>query len=378
MDSIPFHKCDYLLNAQEALQSTLELDKASGDGPWTQKCRKRLEDLYRTPVLLTPSCTAALEMSAFLSDIKEGDEVILPSFTFSSTASAFALRGARLIFVDVEPKTLNVSPAAVESAITKNTRAIICMHYGSVSCDMAALVKISKDAHCILVEDAAQCIGASYKDTPLGSIGDFGTLSFHATKNLGCGEGGALILGNPKHLERAEMIREKGTNRSQFLRGEVDKYTWRDIGSSYLPSEFQMAVLDSQLDYLEQITAGRLRAWSAYKEFFSTFKFKNRITLTELPEYAKHNAHLFSLRLESEALRDQLREHLLENNIQSVTHYVPLHSSPAGMKYGEFRGEDRYTTSESSKLLRLPLFATLTDSNIEKVCHTVESFFEKN
>ncbi|KTD24350.1 aminotransferase [Legionella lansingensis] len=342
--------------------------KLCGDGPFTKKCEQWLEQHSRVKkALLTPSCTAALEMAALLIDIRPGDEVIMPSYTFVSTANAFVLRGATIVFVDIRPDTMNIDENKIEEAITPNTKAIVPVHYAGVACEMDSIMAIAKKHQLYVIEDAAQGVVATYKGQPLGSIGHLGCYSFHETKNYTAGgEGGALLINDEQFVARAEIIREKGTNRSQFLRGQVDKYTWRDIGSSFLPSELQAAYLYAQLKAAELINDRRLLLWSQYHEAFESLESIG-IERPVIPQDCIHNAHMYYLKLATNKKREQFIEHMKAREIQTPFHYVPLHSSPAGLKYGRFSGKDCFTTVESKKLVRLPLWYNLPLSDLELI-----------
>jgi len=352
--------------------------RTSGDGEFTQKCSALLEKLTGTKkVLLTTSCTHALEMAALLCDIQPDDEVIMPSYTFVSTANAFVLRGAKIVFVDIRPDTLNIDENLIEAAITDKTRAIVPVHYAGVSCEMDKIMDIAQKYHLFVVEDAAQAVGASYKGKPLGTIGDFGTFSFHETKNISCGEGGALLINakNAEYIERAEIIREKGTNRSKFFRGQIDKYTWVDCGSSYLPSELNAAYLLAQLECVEEINRNRLQSWRLYHERLQPLVREKRLEIAEISPDCEHPAHMFWIKLQNLAERTQLIAFLKERGISAMFHYVPLHSAAAGERFGRFCGEDRYTTAESERILRLPMYFGLTAEEVETVVLAIEEFF---
>lgn len=358
------------------LQQVISNQKQSGDGSYTKKCHQFLETKFNChKALLTTSCTAALEMAAILVDIKEGDEVIVPSYTFVSTANAFVLRGAKIVFVDIRPDTMNIDESKIEAAITQKTKAIVPVHYAGVSCEMDKIMEIANRYNLIVIEDAAQGVMSSYKGKYLGTIGHLGCYSFHDTKNYSAGEGGALLVNDPSFEERAEIIREKGTNRSLFIRGQVDKYTWYDVGSSYLPSELNAAFLLAQLDHAEDINKDRLTSWSYYKMLLTPLKEKGYIELPTIPDNIEHNAHMFYVKLKNIEERAELIQYLKEKNIQSVFHYIPLHSSIAGEKFGVFHGEDQFTTVESEKLLRLPMFYKLERSQIQSVCEAISEFF---
>lgn len=358
------------------LKKVLLSGELAGDYAFTKKCHAWLEKHSRTSnVLLTTSCTHALEMAAILIDIKEGDEVIMPSYTFSSTANAFILRGAKIVFVDIRPDTMNIDEALIKQAITKRTKAIIPVHYAGVGCEMNTILKIAENNGLYVIEDAAQGMMSSYKNKPLGSIGDIGVYSFHETKNYVSGEGGAIILNNDKFKKRAEIIREKGTNRSQFFRGEVNKYSWQDIGSSYLPSELNAALLLSQLEMAEQITKNRLKSWDAYYRQLVPLAENGNIDIQKIPDRCEHNGHMFYIKLKNLNVRTAMINYLRKNSIYAVFHYIPLHSSKAGKKYGRFCGNDRFTTLESEKLMRLPLYFGITNDEILYICEKVKAFF---
>lgn len=351
--------------------------KLSGDGSFTKKCNLWFEEKFHSPkALLTTSCTHALEMAAILADIKSGDEVIAPSFTFVSTVNAFVLRGATIVFVDIRPDTMNIDENLIEEAITEKTKAIIPVHYAGVSCEMGKIMELAKKYNLYVIEDAAQGVMSTYKGKALGAIGDFGTYSFHETKNYTMGEGGALLIQNKDYIGRAEVIREKGTNRSKFFRGEIDKYSWVDLGSSYLPSELNAAYLFAQLEESEKINQDRLSSWNKYFEGLSTLSKKNIIELPFIPEECSHNAHMFYIKCYNIEERTNLIKFLKERGICSVFHYVPLHSSEAGLKYSRFIGEDKYTTKESERLLRLPLYYGILKDDIEYIVSSIYKFYK--
>ena len=357
-------------------QAILDNKKICGDGPFTKKCSEWLIDKTETKkALLTTSCTHALEMAAILCDIKEGDEVIAPSYTFVSTVNAFVLRGAKIVFVDIRPDTMNIDENLIESAITEKTKAIIPVHYAGVACEMDKIMEIAKKYNLYVIEDAAQGVMSTYKGKQLGTIGDMGTYSFHETKNYSMGEGGALLIENKEFIERAEIIREKGTDRSKFFRGQVDKYSWVDIGSSFLPSEINAAYLYAQLEEAEKINNDRLKSWNLYYEGLSELKDKGLIELPIIPKECEHNAHMFYIKLKNLNERTKLINYLKERGIDSVFHYVPLHSAKAGIAFGRFHGEDRYTTKESERILRLPLYYGLKDTDVEKVVSSIKEYF---
>ena len=364
-------------NEEVYIRDAIKLRKICGDGTYTKLCDKWLEEKSGAKkVLLTTSCTHALEMAALLIDVKAGDEVIMPSFTFVSTADAFILRGATAVFVDIRPDTMNIDESLIEAAITKRTKAIAPVHYAGVSCEMDVIMDIARRHGLKVVEDAAQGILSTYKGKPLGTIGDYGCYSFHETKNLSMGEGGAILLNDESSIEQAEIIREKGTNRSKFFRGEIDKYTWVAAGSSYLPSELNAAYLYAQLQKAEEINNDRMQSWNLYYEMLKPLKDRGAIELPTVPQHCKHNAHMFYLKTDNLNVRTRLLEYLKANGIGAVFHYVPLHSSPAGIKYGRFAGEDKYTTRESERLVRLPMYYGLSREQIEYVCEKINAFYK--
>lgn len=358
-------------------EAILKNKRLNGDGPFTLKCSQWFENNFSAlKILLTTSCTHALEMAAILSDIKEGDEVIMPSFTFVSTADAFALRGAKIKFVDIRPDTLNIDETLIKNAINENTKVIVPVHYAGVGCEMDTIMGIAKKHKLIVVEDAAQGVMSKYKGQYLGTIGDFGAYSFHETKNYTMGEGGAILINDKKYIERAEVIREKGTNRAQFFRGHVDKYSWIDIGSSYLPSEMNVAYLYSQLEQASEINDARLKVWETYYDGLSELQDKSILQLPIIPQDCSHNAHMFYIKTKDLEERTQLMDYLNTSGIKAIFHYVPLHSSLAGQKYGEFVGEDVYTTKESERLLRLPLFYGIEEDKINYIISKIKMFYK--
>lgn len=374
---IPFNKTFIAGRELFYVAQAVEHGEIKGDGPFTKKCSEWIEQKMNIQkCLLTHSCTGALELAALLLDIKEGDEVILPSFTFASTANAFALRGARLVFVDISPRTFNVTPEAIEQAITERTKAICVVHYAGVACDMEKIQAISQRYKVPIVEDAAHGVMATYKGEFLGSLGDLGTFSFHETKNYCCGEGGALLINNAKYIERAEILREKGTNRSQFFRGEVDKYSWVDIGSSYLPSEIVAAYLYGQLEQAEEINRERLRLWNRYYDRLSAIPDRGLLKLPIVSEACGHNAHMFYVLLPDIETREAVRSFLQEKGCSAVFHYVPLHSSVAGSRFGN-NPDLPVTDNVSARLLRLPLFCGLSDDDVDYVCQSLREAIEK-
>jgi dTDP-4-amino-4,6-dideoxygalactose transaminase len=367
---IHFNKPPLTGNEEKYVLEAMKSLKISGDGAFGKRCQEWFEKRYACPkTLLTPSCTHALEMAALLLEIKEGDEVIMPSYTFVSTADAFALRGAKIVFVDIHPETMNIDERLIEAAITPKTKAIVPVHYAGVGCNMDAIMDIANRHNLFVVEDAAQGFESTYKGKPLGTIGHLGAFSFHETKNVTSGgEGGLLLINDERFSHRAEIIREKGTNRSQFFRGMVDKYGWMDIGSSYLPSELQAAYLWGQLEMVDVIQTYRLNAWKNYYERLEPLAKRGIIELAFIPDECQHNAHMFYLKVKDLAERTALLEKFKEVNIGAVFHYVPLHSAPAGIKFGRMFGEDLYTTKESERLIRLPLYYGITLEEIDAVC----------
>ena len=350
--------------------------KICGDGPFTHRCNEWIEQKTGTAkALLTTSCTHATELAALLSDIKEGDEVIMPSYTFVSTADAFVLRGAVPVFVDIRPDTMNIDENLIEAAITDKTRAIVPVHYAGVSCEMDKIMALAKKYDLVVIEDAAQGIMSTYKGKALGTFGDFGCFSFHETKNYSMGEGGALLIRDPENVERAEIIREKGTNRAKFFRGQIDKYTWVDAGSSYLPGDMNAAYLMAQLDMADEIFEDRMRSWNLYYELLAPLAEEGKIELPYIPEHCTHNAHLFYIKAKDLKERSELIRFLKENGIQSVFHYIPLHTAPAGLRFGRFHGEDEYTTKESERLARLPMFYGLKEEQVRYITDKIKEFY---
>ncbi|MCA1060852.1 dTDP-4-amino-4,6-dideoxygalactose transaminase [Rossellomorea aquimaris] len=373
---IPFNKPPVTGKEVNYIKQAVEFQKLSGDGVFTKHCHNWFETNFDTPkALLMTSCTHALELAAILIDIQPGDEVIAPSYTFVSTVNAFVLRGAKIVFVDIRPDTLNIDESLIEAAITDKTKAIIPVHYAGVACEMDTIMSIAKRHNLYVIEDAAQGVMATYKGKALGTIGDFGCFSFHETKNYTMGEGGALLVQNENFQERAEISREKGTNRSKFLRGQVDKYTWVDVGSSYLPSELNAAYLYAQLEEAEKININRLEIWEYYYEGLKGLSDIGWIELPTVPKDCKHNAHMFYIKCRDIKERTALIEFLKENGVQTTFHYIPLHSSNAGMKFGYFSGEDHFTTKESERLLRLPMFYGLENQEISKIIKLINRFY---
>lgn len=370
---INFNVPPYIGKEKEYISKAIDNRKICGDGEFTKKCHKWFEKKIKSNILLTTSCSHALDMAAILSNIKEDDEVIMPSFTFVSTADAFVLRGAKVVFVDIRPDTMNIDEKLIEEAITEKTKVIVPVHYAGVACEMDTIMDIAKRHNLIVVEDAAQGVMSEYKGQPLGTIGDYGCYSFHETKNYSMGEGGALICKNYDNYERAEIVREKGTDRSKFYRGQVDKYTWREAGSSFLPSDINAAYLYAQLEKADEINNARLHSWDLY---YQNLKDIPQIELPYVPKECKHNAHMFYIKTKDMHERTKLINYLKENNIASVFHYIPLHTSPAGIRYGRFYGEDKYTTKESERLLRLPMYYGLKNEEIENICNKIKEFYE--
>ena len=361
----------------EYIKDAIARHKICGDGEYTKKCDSWLEEKTGTAkALLTTSCTHATEMAAILCDIQPGDEVIMPSFTFVSTADAFVLRGAIPVFVDIRPDTMNIDEKLIEAAITEKTKVIVPVHYAGVACEMDYINEVAKRHQLLVVEDAAQGVMSTYKGKALGTIGDFGCYSFHETKNYSMGEGGALLIRNPEYIEYAEINREKGTNRSKFFRGQIDKYTWVEAGSSYLPSELNAAYLYAQLELADRINESRLACWNRYYELLKPLADQGKIELPTVPEGCVHNAHMFYIKAkdlkERTAFIDFMKK---EKQIGVVFHYIPLHSSPAGIKFGRFVGEDKYTTRESERLVRLPMYYGLKPEDVDEICEAVKEFY---
>ena len=373
---IPFNVPPCTGHELKYIAEAIDAHKICGDGAFTKKCNKWLEERFGAhKVLLTTSGTTALDMASLLCELQPGDEVILPSFTFSSTANAFAIYGAKLVFVDIRPDTMNIDETKIEAAITDRTRVIVAMHYAGVACEMDAIMDIARRHGLLVIEDAAQAVMSSYKGRPLGTIGDVGCYSFHETKNYSMGEGGAVVVNNPAFVERAEILREKGTDRARFFRGQVDKYTWVDIGDSFLPSELNAAYLWAQLEMADEINENRLNSWNAYRAAFRDLADAGRLELPTVPEGCVHNAHMFYLKCRDLTERTALIRFLKERDILAVFHYVPLHSAPAGLKYGRFCGEDVFTTRESDRLVRLPLYYGLTREDQARVVAAVRDFY---
>jgi len=376
---IPFNKPCYTGNEDKYVLDSMKSLHISGNGPYTKKCEEWFENRLKCKrALLTPSCTHALEMAAILIDVKPGDEVIMPSYTFVSTANAFVLRGAKIVFVDIRPDTMNIDENLIEDAITKRTKAICVVHYAGVGCEMDKIIEIVNKHNLYVIEDAAQGMMAEYNGKPLGTIGNLGAFSFHETKNYtSAGEGGLLIVNDDKFIERAEIIREKGTNRSQFFRGMVDKYTWVDIGSSYLMNDVSATYLWGQLEAAEEINEFRLSVWNRYYNGLLELKKEGFIELPTIPKHCRHNGHIFYIKVKNLNIRTKLLNFLKEQGIWAVFHYVPLHSSPAGQRYGRFHGVDKFTTKESERLIRLPLFFNIKDEEIDYVIESIYRFFKR-
>ena len=375
---IHFNVPPFFGTEEEKIHEVIQRRKICGDGEFTKKCNQWIEENTGcSKALLTTSCTHAIEMAAILSRIQPGDEVIMPSYTFVSTANAFALRGAKIIFVDIRPDTMNIDENLIEEAITEKTKAIAPVHYAGVGCEMDKILDIAGKYGLFVIEDAAQGVKAFYKGKALGGFGNFGCFSFHETKNYSMGEGGALLINDEKYIDEAEIIREKGTNRSQFWRGKVDKYRWVDIGSSYLPSELNAAYLYAQLENADVIFNDRMNSWKHYYEGLKELESDGKISLPYIPEYCSHNAHMFYIKVKNNEERSKLINYLKGKDIETVFHYVPLHSAPAGLKFGSFHGEDRFTTKESERLLRLPMYYKLSSDDIDLVISSIKEFFAK-
>ncbi len=373
---INFNEPILVEKAFDYVREAINNKKLSGDGEFTKKCNQWIENWSGSPkALLTTSCTHATEMAAILSDIQAGDEVIMPSYTFVSTADAFVLRGAKVKFIDIRPDTMNMDENFIEAALTDKTKAIVPVHYAGVGCEMDTIIEIAKEKGLVVIEDAAQGVKSTYKGKALGAIGDYGCYSFHETKNYSMGEGGAITIQREDKIELAEIIREKGTNRSKFFRGQIDKYTWVEAGSSYLPSELNAAYLYAQLEIADEIFENRMNIWNSYHDAFRELAESGKIDLPYIPETCTHNAHMFYIKAKDLDERSRLITYLKENEIYAVFHYIPLHSAPAGRKYGEFVGEDKFTTKESERLLRLPLYYGMSQVDVDKVIEKVWDFY---
>ena len=375
---IPFNVPTCFGGEYEFIRQAIDSHKICGDGPFTKKCNAWMEEHFDAQkALLTTSGTTALDMAMLLCDVQPGDEVILPTYTVSSTATAAVMVGAKLVFVDVRPDTMNIDETKIEAAITDKTKVIIVMHYAGVACEMDAIMEIAKRRGLLVVEDAAQGVMSTYKGKALGTIGDFGCYSFHETKNFSMGEGGAILINNPQYNERAEILREKGTNRSRFFRGQVDKYTWVDKGDSFLPSELNAAYLWAQLLHADEITEDRMKTWNSYRKALFPLVESGRIVIQHIPNECRHNAHMYYLKLRDLEERTAFIDWMKENGVCCVFHYVPLHSSPAGTRFGRFSGKDLFTTLESNRLVRLPLYYGMTQKDREKVISCTLAFFTK-
>ena len=373
---VPFNKAPFTGDEFEYIRQAISANKISGDGRFTKLCNKMMEDRFGAQkVMLTTSGTSALDMAAVLCGFKPGDEVILPSYTFSSTATAMVLGGAKLVFVDVRPDTMNIDEKKIERAVTDKTKAIVCVHYAGVACEMDTILDIAKRHGLKVIEDAAQAVMSTYKGRALGTIGDFGCFSFHETKNYSMGEGGAILINDPEYNERAEILREKGTNRSKFFRGQVDKYTWVDFGDSYLPSDINAAYLYAQLMHADEIFNDRMTLYNDYLKAFKPLADEGRIELQHIPEGCTHNAHMFYIKLKDLDDRTKFIEYMRDSGVMAVFHYVPLHSAPAGQKFGRFDGEDEYTTAESERLVRLPMYYNMDKKDKELVIDCALRYF---
>ncbi len=373
---INFNEPPYVGKEMDYMVQAVKNKKICGDGPFTKKCHSWMEEKFQAQkVLLTTSGTTALEMAAILCDLHEGDEVILPSYTFSSTATSIVLTGAKLVFVDVRPDTMNIDESKIEAAITEKTKVIMVVHYAGVACEMDTIMEIAKRHNLKVIEDAAQGVMSKYKGQYLGTIGDFGCYSFHETKNYSMGEGGALVINNAQYNEKAEILREKGTNRARFFRGQVDKYTWVDYGSSYLPSDLNAAYLYAQLERADEINADRLSTWNTYNRAFRQLAEEKRLELPYIPTECVHNAHMFYIKTRDLEERTNLIAFLRENGIVAVFHYIPLHSAPAGIKFGTFNGVDKYTTKESERLIRLPMYYKLSTTDCSYVIEKIKEYY---
>lgn len=374
---INFNEAPFIGKELDYIKQAIDNKKICGDGKFTKKCNEWLEERTNTQkALLTTSCTHALEMAAILTDVKEGDEIIAPSFTFVSTVNAFVLRGAKIVFVDIRPDTMNINEDLIEDAITEKTKVIIPVHYTGVACEMDKIMDIARRHNLYVVEDAAQGVMSTYKGKALGTIGDFGCYSFHETKNYSMGEGGAILIQNEDFIDRAEIIREKGTDRSKFFRGQIDKYSWVDIGSSYLPSELNAAYLYAQLEEANTINETRLKIWNLYFEGLQDLRKGGMIELPYIPKECKHNAHMFYIKVRDLETRSELIQYLKAKGVLSVFHYIPLHSATAGKEFGRFHGEDVYTTAESERLLRLPMYYSLTEDEVQYIVREIKGFYE--
>jgi dTDP-4-amino-4,6-dideoxygalactose transaminase len=374
---IRFNKPIILRNWDKYIKRALQSGKLAGDHDYTRKCNRWIEKKTKTrKAFLTTSCTHALEMAALLINIRPEDEIIMPSFTFPSTANAFILRGAKIVFVDIRPDTMNIDEKLVEGAITRKTKAIVPVHYAGVGCEMDTLLRIAETHKLFVIEDAAQSVLSTYRNQFLGTLGHFGTYSFHETKNYTCGEGGAILINRTSFIRRAEIIREKGTNRSSFFRGEVDKYRWIDVGSSYLPSELNAAFLYAQLEIAEEIKADRMRTWRLYDQLLKSLENCGNLELPKLPKECRHNGHLFYIKTGNLGERTKLLDYLKGKGINAMFHYIPLHTAKAGRKFGRFSGIDRFTTRESERLIRLPLYYGMSKTDTELIFRKIKAFYD--
>ena len=373
---ISFNVPPFVGNEFDYMKKAVDNLKICGDGPFTKKCDAWMEERFHTPkAMLTTSGSTALDMAALLCDLKPGDEVILPSYTFSSTANSFVLAGATLVFVDVRPDTMNIDETKIEAAITDKTRVIVPVHYAGVACEMDTIMDIARRHNLMVVEDAAQAVMSTYKGKACGTIGDFGCFSFHETKNYSMGEGGAILINNKDYIERAEILREKGTNRSRFFRGQVDKYTWVDFGDSYLQSDLNAAYLWAQLEKADEINENRLTTWNAYDKAFRPLEAQGKFELPTIPDDCVHNAHMYYIKCKDLEERTRFIDFMKEREVLTVFHYIPLHSAPAGLKFGRFDGADEYTTSESERLVRLPMYYGMDEKDRDYVIQCVKEFF---
>ena len=376
---IDFNIPPFVGNEFDYMREAINNKKICGDGPFTQKCNTWIEERFHAKkAMLTTSGSSALDMAAFLCGLEPGDEVILPSFTFSSTANSFVLAGAKLVFVDIRPDTMNIDENKIENAITPRTKVIVPVHYAGVACEMDTIMDIAKRYNLMVVEDAAQGVMSTYKGRAVGTIGDFGCYSFHETKNYSMGEGGAILINNEKYIEKAEILREKGTNRCQFFRGQVAKYNWVDFGDSYLQSDLNAAYLWAQLEVADKINEDRLSTWNAYWDAFKPFADEGKIELPVVPCECVHNAHMFYIKFKDLETRQAYIKHMRESGVQCTFHYVPLHSAPAGLKFGRFSGQDIYTTAESDRLVRLPMYYNMKREDRDTVVRSTIEFLNHN
>ena len=375
---IDFNVPPFIGEEPNYVMDAMQSHRICGDGPYTKKCSAWMEERFHAPkVLLTTSGSTALDMALLLCGLEPGDEVILPSYTFSSTANSVILAGGVPVFTDIRPDTMNIDETKIEDAITPRTKAIMVVHYAGVACEMEPILAIARKHHLIVIEDAAQGVLSAYRGKALGTLGTFGCYSFHETKNYSMGEGGALVINDPAYIELAEIMREKGTNRAKFFRGQVDKYTWVEFGGSYLPSEMNAAYLYAQLEHADEILADRMTTWNAYHAAFAPYRENGRVECPVIPEGCEHNAHMYYLKLRDLEDRTAFIAHMKEHGVQTVFHYIPLHSAPAGRKYGRFHGEDVYTTRESERLVRLPMYYGMSETDRNTVIHAAEAYLER-